>query len=296
VFRIPRIESCWKADGSLRVFTVYILSNHSMTLYTGVTNDLARRVWEHKHGLCEFTSRYHFDRVVYFETYETAAQAIAREKQIKSWTRTKKIALIKSMNPTWSDLTAGPAYPSDMTKVKGGALQSRLAFVREHRGDEGVQRVLARLSDADRATFSQVLVGGWYPFDLNERLDEAVAAEMGMGDKVFLMMGEKSAMQNLTGAHRALLTEGDPHGLLRRTPQIYQMYYDTGRRTYENLGEKKARIRTYDAPTFSRHDCLTVVGWHTKAVEMCGGKNPRVTETLCRARGAEVCEYLLEWS
>ena len=180
-------------------------------------------------------------------------------------------------------------------KVKGGPLLSRLAFVREHRGEEGVKKVLARLSEEDRSVCSQLLTGGWYPFALNERLDEAIAAEMAMGEKVFLLMGEKSAEQNLSGAHKALLSPGDPHGLLRRTPQIYQMYYDAGRRTYEAAGEKKAILRTYDAPTFSRHDCLTVVGWHHKAIEMCGGKDVRVRETKCRAKGAEFCEYVCEW-
>jgi uncharacterized protein (TIGR02265 family) len=181
-------------------------------------------------------------------------------------------------------------------KVKGGALLSRFAFVREHHGEEGVQRVLARLSESDRAACAQLLTGGWYPFELNERVDAAIAADMGLGDEVFLMMGEKSAVQNLSGPHRAMLSAGDPHGLLRRTPQVYQMYYDTGRRTYESAGEKKAILRTYDAETLSRHDCLTVAGWHRKAIEMCGGRNPRVTETACRTKGAQYCEYVCEWS
>lgn len=181
-------------------------------------------------------------------------------------------------------------------RVKGGPLLARFAFVRELRGEEGVQRVLARLPDADRAACANIFTGGWYPFELNEKIDAAVAAEMGMGDDVFLLMGEKSAMQNLTGPHRAMISIGDPHGLLRRSPQVYQMYYDTGRRAYETGGEKKAILRTYDAETFSRNDCLTVVGWHRKAIEMCGGLDARVTETKCRARGAEHCEYVCEWS
>ena len=180
-------------------------------------------------------------------------------------------------------------------RVKGGALLSRLAFVREEHGEEGVRRVMARLPENDRAVCSPILTGSWYPFDLNQRLDDAIAAEMGLGESVFLLIGEKSAAHNLGGAHRALLSPGDPHGLLRRTPQIYQMYYDVGRRTYERAGDRKAILRTYDAPTFSKHDCLTVAGWHRKAMEMCGAKNARVTETKCRARGAEFCEYVCEW-
>lgn len=182
------------------------------------------------------------------------------------------------------------------TRIKGAPLLSRLAYVRAERGDQGVQGVLARLPIADQKACTQLLTGGWYPFELNERLDQAVADEMGLGQKVFLKIGEKSAEQNLTGPHRAMLSDGDPHGLLRRTPQIYQMYYDTGRRTYEQAGERRAILRTFDAETVTPNDCLTVIGWHRKAIELCGGTNARVTETKCRARGAEVCEYVCEWS
>lgn len=181
-------------------------------------------------------------------------------------------------------------------KVKGGALLSRLTFVREERGEDGVQRVLARLSESDRAACSPILTGGWYPFALNQLLDEAIAAEMGMGEDVFLVIGEKSALHNLNGAHKAMLSIGDPHGLLKRAPQIYQMYYDSGRRTYERIADNKAVLRTYDAASYSKHDCLTVVGWHRKAIEMCGAKNARVSETKCRANGAAFCEYVCEWA
>lgn len=181
-------------------------------------------------------------------------------------------------------------------KVKGGAIQSRLAFVREKGGEEAVGRVLARLAEEDRKDCAHALAGAWYPFQLNERLDTAIAAEMGMGDKVFVLMGEKSAAHNLGSTHRVFITDRDPHGLLRRAAQIYQAYYDTGRRTYERLDEKKAVLRTHDSETFSTHDCLTVVGWHKKAIEMCGGTNVRVAETKCRARGADICEYVCEWS
>ena len=181
-------------------------------------------------------------------------------------------------------------------RVKGGPLLSRLTFVREHKGEEGVQRVMARLPEADRATCATILTGAWYPFELNERIDAAVAAEMGMGNEVFLMMGEKSAVQNLNGPHKAMLAPNNPHGLLQRAPQIYQMYYDVGRRTYEKATATSAILRTFEAETFSRNDCLTVVGWHRKAIEMCGGKNAKVTETKCRATGAPHCEYVCDWT
>jgi putative endonuclease len=108
--RYPRQSSLWRSDGTLKQFYVYIMSNNSMTLYTGVTNNLICRVDQHKRGAGSgFTSRYHFDRVVYVENYDLVVEAIAREKSIKAMSRAKKIAMVKSVNPTWTDLLPPPS-------------------------------------------------------------------------------------------------------------------------------------------------------------------------------------------
>ena len=89
------------------MYAIYILTNRSGTLYTGMTNDLMRRVWEHKKKKVPgFTKRYNIDRLVYYEYTEDVMAAITREKQIKGWLRKKKIALIESMNPEWNDMSA----------------------------------------------------------------------------------------------------------------------------------------------------------------------------------------------
>ena len=87
-------------------YYVYMMTNkYQNVLYTGVTNDLIRRVYEHRNHLLKdsFTARYHVDKLVYFEITEDVNSAIAREKQIKSWNRAKKDALVNSQNPTWED-------------------------------------------------------------------------------------------------------------------------------------------------------------------------------------------------
>ncbi len=90
-----------------RSYYVYILSNIHRTLYTGVTSDPRRRIYEHKsHQVPGFTARYGIDRLVIIEEAPTALEAIAREKQIKAWSRAKKVALIESTNPRWEDLSA----------------------------------------------------------------------------------------------------------------------------------------------------------------------------------------------
>ena len=84
----------------------YIMTNRSRTLYTGVTNNLERRVEEHRSKLVPgFTSKYNITRLVYWEEYRDVRAAIAREKEIKGWLRRKKIALIESMNPHWDELS-----------------------------------------------------------------------------------------------------------------------------------------------------------------------------------------------
>ena len=89
-------------------YYVYIVTNRSHTLYTGVTNDLQRRVYQHKQKLVKgFTQKYNISQLVYYETTSDVRAAIAREKQIKGWLRSKKIALIESMNPKWEDLSEG---------------------------------------------------------------------------------------------------------------------------------------------------------------------------------------------
>ncbi|MDP2919220.1 MAG: GIY-YIG nuclease family protein [Dehalococcoidia bacterium] len=92
----------------MKEYYVYIMSNKSGTLYTGVTNDLERRVYEHKHKLVEgFTKRYNITRLVYFASSDDVTAAITREKQIKGMLRSKKIGLIKTMNPEFKDLSEG---------------------------------------------------------------------------------------------------------------------------------------------------------------------------------------------
>ena len=87
-------------------YYVYIMTNRSGTLYIGVTNDLERRVLEHKSGDGSgFTKRYKLDRPVSFEETSDVLEAIAREKQLKGWLRRRKVALIAAQNPLWRDLS-----------------------------------------------------------------------------------------------------------------------------------------------------------------------------------------------
>jgi enoyl-CoA hydratase/carnithine racemase/predicted GIY-YIG superfamily endonuclease len=90
-----------------KLYYVYIMASHRRVLYIGVTSKLEQRVWQHKHGVLSdsFSAQYQTHKLVYFETYSDIATAIAREKELKGWLRSRKIALINTTNPKWKDLS-----------------------------------------------------------------------------------------------------------------------------------------------------------------------------------------------
>ena len=90
----------------MKTYYVYIMNSPTGTLYVGMTNNLKRRVYQHKHKLIAgFTKKYNVTRLAYYEETTDVRAALAREKQIKGWLRAKKIALIESVNPEWRDLS-----------------------------------------------------------------------------------------------------------------------------------------------------------------------------------------------
>ena len=90
----------------MKTYFVYIVASRSLVLYVGVTNDLVRRMYEHKHKIFQgFTEKYDVDRLLYFETFADIQQAINREKQLKGWARSKKLVLIEKSNPEFKEIT-----------------------------------------------------------------------------------------------------------------------------------------------------------------------------------------------
>ena len=105
----------------MKTFYVYMMTNRSrVVLYTGITNSLVRRVWQHQNSEIEgFTRTYKVNRLVYYERFDYRRDAIAREKEIKGWRREKKNALVETMNPTWADLS-----PMLFQHMRGPSLSS----------------------------------------------------------------------------------------------------------------------------------------------------------------------------
>jgi uncharacterized protein (TIGR02265 family) len=182
-------------------------------------------------------------------------------------------------------------------KVKGVILYARREFVLEHFGKEGWERVLGALPEADRELLQgSFFAAQWYPFKTGERLDHAIVKVLGGGDEnVFEDIGAKSAQRALSKEHKYFLTPGDPQAFMRRAGTIYDFYYDTGYREYEQAGPNSAVLTTYEAETYSAADCLTVVGWYKEALKMCGATHVEATEEECRAKGGSCCRYRFRW-
>jgi uncharacterized protein (TIGR02265 family) len=183
-----------------------------------------------------------------------------------------------------------------MQQIKGAVLKSRLAFVEEHFGKEGLQKLLAAMEPDEQRTLRMLFTANWYPFTLGKRLDDAIVRVLGDGKReYFERLGEASAQKNLTTLHSGYIATGDPHAFLQKAPAIYAMYYETGRREYQKTGEREGVLTTHDAETFSGPDCLTVIGWYRRALQLCGVEKPVVAEEECRARGGRVCRYRVRW-
>jgi putative endonuclease len=91
---------------AMKTYSVYIMASKSLNLYTGVTSNLQRRVWQHREKIHKgFSAKYNTNRLVYYESFGGILAAIRREKEIKGWLRCKKIALIESTNLDWKDLS-----------------------------------------------------------------------------------------------------------------------------------------------------------------------------------------------
>jgi uncharacterized protein (TIGR02265 family) len=183
-------------------------------------------------------------------------------------------------------------------QIKGSILLARRAYLRARGGEPLFQRVLSHLSEPERLSLAgSLLATSWYPLALNLHFDDAIADELSTGNRsqVFIEMGRASAEENLSTVHQAFLREGDPHFLLSNAPRIYRLYYAVGHRTYERTGNGSAVLRTFQAESVTTTDCLTVVGWHQRAIELSGGKSASVAEVQCTARGAAHCEYRCAW-
>ncbi len=184
------------------------------------------------------------------------------------------------------------------TRIKGASLVARLEYVTEKGGPELLARVLARLAPTDRKVLEgHPLPSSFFPLELNERLDEAIAHSVNPLDPpgVYRELGRASAQKNLQKFHAIFLRGQNPHAVLEGFPAVRTTYYSDGAASYDHTGDTSGVLRVEGATSHSRPDCESTAGYFERAIELVGAKDARVELARCRGRGDTLCEFRCGW-
>ena len=183
-------------------------------------------------------------------------------------------------------------------KIKGFVVLTRKALVTDRFGAASWEKILAGMNESDREALAGVILpSSWLPLPVCERLDEAIIRVIGgKAEEAFRQIGRRSCNDNLTKYQSSFLRGKSPQRFLAQTPSIYRLYYETGSREFVSTGEQSGQILTTGATGVTWGDCLTIMGWHERALELCGATAIKITHPVCRARGGTVCRYELSWN
>lgn len=183
-------------------------------------------------------------------------------------------------------------------RIKGTILLSRKSLVSERFGPEQLDSVIASLPPADQGLLrGMILPLSWYPAETCFRFDAAIIKIIGgNAQRAFRELGRKSAEDNLARFQAGFIRGKTPLTFLAQTPAIYRLYYEVGSREFTKSSETSGVLTTHGAESVTAADCLTVMGWHERALEMVGAKKPVLTHPTCRAEGATTCVYNVAWS
>jgi hypothetical protein len=183
---------------------------------------------------------------------------------------------------------------SDM-HVKGGLLRARFLFVVMNHGLDAWARVLATLSEDDRAALKEIGIDNWYPLALLDAVDRRIAAELGRApDAVYEELGAFSATSSLSGPYSSLLNP-DVHSFLRQSALIHHAYQDFGAPSYEPLSETSGLLKIDYAQAPPASFCASGTAYFRHAIELCGAHAAQITHTRCTTRGDAACEFYITW-
>jgi uncharacterized protein (TIGR02265 family) len=180
-------------------------------------------------------------------------------------------------------------------RVKGGLPRARFLFVALNHGPDAWTRSLARLAEEDRLALAEIDIEKWYPLDLLDRLDRAVAEELGQSDEeTFTQLGEFSATTSLSGPFASLLNT-DIHSFLSQSSLIHHSYQNFGAAKYDALSDTSGLLTIQYETAPPESFCISGASYFRKAVELCGARSAQVTHARCSARGDAVCEFYITW-
>jgi hypothetical protein len=181
--------------------------------------------------------------------------------------------------------------------VKGSALTSRVLWVQLEHGEAGYQRLLREVSPQLRDSLEPgIHKATWYPFEQYIELSVVLDRLFGTGDlSLVKQLGRYGADANLTTIYRLFYKVGTVHWILGRAVRLWNAHHDSGYCDVTTRGPKSVVFRVRGFATPHRVHCLSVQGWCERSIELSGGQSPVLTETLCRTRGDDLCQFECVW-
>lgn len=184
-----------------------------------------------------------------------------------------------------------------MANVKGSAVQSRALWVSLNHGDEGLRRLAAEVKPVTReALQTRADKARWYPFEVFVDLNESIDRVFGKGDMALVKeLGRFGAEANLTTVYRLFYVIGTVKWIIDRAARLWDLHYDSGRLIVVRHPGNEVGLRIVGFQTPHRTHCLSVAGWAERSVELSGGKDVKLDEPSCRARGDDECLFHATW-
>ena len=183
-------------------------------------------------------------------------------------------------------------------QLKGSAYLSTFAFIETKFGAEAKERVIARLSEDDRAMLTDglMLPIRWYPLAPFPRLLRAMEAELGRGDLTLVTdRGVWTAIHDMKTVHKVLLKLVTPNWIIEKAMRLWPNFHTSGRWEAKRLGDNGARATLHDLGVVDEAMCATLKGWILGLLQLAGIKKANVDHTSCRARGDSHCVYEVSW-
>ena len=178
-----------------------------------------------------------------------------------------------------------------MANVKGSAISSRTLWVSLNHGDPGIAKVREALKPETRSILEGVVIKSrWFPFEAFVDLNEAIDRVFGTGDLAIVrQLGRFGADANLTTVYRLFYMVGTVKWILDRAARLWDLHYDSGKLLVVRHPGNEVELRIVKFATPHRAHCLSVCGWAERSVELSGGKDVKLVETACRAKGDDEC-------
>lgn len=184
-----------------------------------------------------------------------------------------------------------------MAQVKGTALLARIKYI-EAKADPALKETI--LSEMPE-TFKQEMRKGlfaniWYPFDFYISINALIVKHLGKGNSdIILDVGRFSADHALTGIYKFFYKIGSPDFVLKRAAQVLSQYFTDTKITINTTGEKQVQVFFENTADFHHSQCMSLIGWTQRNIELSGGKNVTFEIVQCHEKGAAACEVLVKW-